>query len=105
MQVPLLDLKAQYATIKEEVLHAISDVCESQYFALGPAVSQFEEKIAEYIGSKYAIGVSSGTDALLVSLMAAGIKQGDEVITTAFTFFATAGSIVRVGANSCFCGY
>ena len=102
MQVQLLDLKTQYATIKEEVLAAISDVCESQYFALGPAVSQFEEKIAEYIGCKYAVGVSSGTDALLVSLMAADIKPGDEVITTAFTFFATAGSIVRVGATPVF---
>jgi dTDP-4-amino-4,6-dideoxygalactose transaminase len=102
MQVPLLDLKAQYATIKEEVLQAISDVCDSQHFALGPAVSQFEEKIAEYIGCKYAVGVSSGTDALLVSLMAAGIGQADEVITTAFTFFATAGSIVRVGATPVF---
>ena len=102
MQVPLLDLKAQYATIREEVLRAISDVCESQYFALGPAVSEFEEKIAKYIGCKYAVGVSSGTDALLVSLMAADIKPGDEVITTAFSFFATAGSIVRLCAKPVF---
>ena len=102
MQVPLLDLKAQYATIREEVLQAISEVCESQYFALGPAVTEFEEKIAKYIGCKYAVGVSSGTDALLVSLMAADIKPGDEVITTAFTFFATAGSIVRLGAKPVF---
>jgi dTDP-4-amino-4,6-dideoxygalactose transaminase len=102
MQIPLLDLKAQYATIREEVLHAISEVCESQYFALGPAVTQFEETIAKYIGCKYAIGVSSGTDALLVSLMAADIKPGDEVITTAFSFFATAGSIYRLGAKPVF---
>ncbi len=102
MQVPLLDLKAQYAPIREEVLQAISDVCDSQYFALGPAVSQFEENITKYIGCKYAIGVSSGTDALLVSLMAADIKAGDEVITTAFSFFATAGSIVRLGAKPVF---
>lgn len=102
MQVPLLDLKAQYATIREEILQAISDVCESQYFALGPAVAEFEDKIAKYIGSKYAIGVSSGTDALLVSLMAADIKPGDEVITTAFSFFATAGSIFRLGAKPVF---
>jgi dTDP-4-amino-4,6-dideoxygalactose transaminase len=102
MQVPLLDLKAQYATIKDEILRAICEVCDSQYFALGPAVSQFEENIAKYIGCKYAVGVSSGTDALLVSLMAAEIKPGDEVITTAFTFFATAGSIFRLGAKPVF---
>ncbi len=102
MQVPLLDLKAQYATIKEEILPEISNVCDSQYFALGPWVTEFEEKIAKYIGCKYAIGVSSGTDALLVSLMAADIKPGDEVITTAFTFFATAGSIYRLGAKPVF---
>ena len=102
MQVPLLDLKAQYATIKDEILPSISDVCDSQYFALGPWVTELEEKIAEYIGCKYAIGVSSGSDALLVSLMAADIKPGDEVITTAFTFFATAGSIYRLGAKPVF---
>ena len=102
MQVPLLDLKAQYATIKEEILPAISDVCDSQYFALGPWVTELEEKIAKYIGCKYAVGVSSGSDALLVSLMAADIKPGDEVITTAFTFFATAGSIYRLGAKPVF---
>jgi dTDP-4-amino-4,6-dideoxygalactose transaminase len=102
MQVPLLDLKAQYVTIEDEILRAISEVCDSQYFALGPAVSQFEENIAKYIGCTYAVGVSSGTDALLVSLMAAEIKPGDEVITTAFTFFATAGSIYRLGAKPVF---
>ena len=102
MQVPILDLKAQYATIKDEVMRAISEVCESQSFALGPAVAEFEEKIAAYCGSKYAIGVSSGTDALLASLMALEIKGGDEVITTAFTFFATAGCITRVGAKPVF---
>ena len=102
MQVPLLDLKAQYATIKDEVLQEISKVCESQYFALGPAVAQFEEEIAAYCGCKYAVGVSSWTDALLVSLMAMDIRQGDEIITTPFSFFATAGSIVRVGAKPVF---
>jgi dTDP-4-amino-4,6-dideoxygalactose transaminase len=102
MQVPLLDLKAQYAAIKDEVVRAITNVCESQLFALGPAVAEFESKIAEYCSSKYAIGVSSGSDALLVSLMALDIKPGDEVITTPFTFFATAGSIIRLGAKPVF---
>jgi len=102
MQVPLLDLKAQYATIKDEVLGAITDVCESQMFCLGPAVVQFEDEIAAYCGCKYAIGVASGTDALLVSLMALEIKPGDEVITTPFTFFATAGCVARLGAKPVF---
>jgi dTDP-4-amino-4,6-dideoxygalactose transaminase len=102
MQIPILDLKAQYVAIKDEVTQAISKVCESQSFALGPAVAEFEKNIAAYCNSKYAIGVSSGTDALLVSLMALQIKQGDEIITTPFTFFSTAGSIVRVGAKPVF---
>ena len=102
MQVPLLDLKAQYQTIKDEIGRAISDVCESQAFALGPAAAKFEKEVAAYCDVKYAFGVSSGTDALLVSLMALGIKPGDEVITTPFTFFATAGSVVRAGAKPVF---
>jgi dTDP-4-amino-4,6-dideoxygalactose transaminase len=102
MQVPFLDLKAQYAGIKNEVLQAITDVCDSQMFCLGPAVAEFEKKIADYCGCKYAIGVSSGSDALIVSLMAIDIKPGDEVITTPFTFFATAGAIARLGAKPVF---
>jgi dTDP-4-amino-4,6-dideoxygalactose transaminase len=102
MQIPILDLKAQYAGIKDEISQAISEVCDNQAFALGPAVAEFEEHVAAYCNSKYAIGVSSGTDALLVSLMALDIKPGDEVITTPFTFFATAGSIVRLGAKPVF---
>ncbi|OHB77564.1 MAG: transcriptional regulator [Planctomycetes bacterium RBG_16_55_9] len=102
MQVPFLDLKAQYKTIKDEVRRAIDDVCESQAFALGPAVAKFEEEITGYCGVKHAIGISSGTDALLASLMALDVKPGDEVITTPFTFFATAGSVVRVGAKPVF---
>lgn len=98
MQVPLLDLKAQYQTIKDECLQVTEEIYESQYFILGPHVEKLETEIAQYCSAKYAVGVSSGTDALLLSLMAAKIGPGDRVITTPYTFFATAGAVSRAGA-------
>lgn len=98
MTIPMLDLNAQYAPIKEDVMTAIEDVFVSKQFIQGPKITELESAIKEYTGANSAIGVSSGTDALIVALMALGIGEGDEVITSPFTFFATAGSISRLGA-------
>ncbi len=102
MKVALLDLAAQYREIRKEVLAEIEKVCDSQYYVLGPNVAGLEQEIARYSGARYAIGVASGTDAILVGLMACGVGHGDYVVTTPFTFFATAGSIARLGAYPLF---
>lgn len=102
MQVPLLDLRPQYQSLKEEMIKEILEVCDSQRFILGPKVEAFEEKMTQYCQSAATVGVTSGSDALIIALMAENIGFGDEVIAPSFTFFATAGAISRVGATPVF---
>jgi dTDP-4-amino-4,6-dideoxygalactose transaminase len=102
MKIPILDLKAQYETIKNEINAKVLEILPTQNFILGAEVNALESEIAAYSGAKFAVGVSSGSDALIISLMALGIEAGDTVITTPFTFFATAGAIARLGARAVF---
>src|SRR5713101_4744256 len=101
-KVPLLDLRAQFETIRDEVRAAVDRVFDSQQFVLGAEVLALEEEIARYSKTKFAIGCASGSDALLLALMSCGIGEGDEVITTPFSFFSTASTITRLGARPVF---
>jgi dTDP-4-amino-4,6-dideoxygalactose transaminase len=102
MQVPLLDLRRQYAQVREEIVRALERVCDSQQFILGPEAAQFEKEVSAYIGVHDTVGCASGTDALWLALVAAGVQPGDSVITTPFSFFASASAIVRAGARPVF---
>jgi len=103
MGIPFLDLKAQYQTIREEIDQKIMEVIASQNFVLGTEVESLEEEVVAYSGARHAVGVSSGSDALIISLMALDVGENDAVVTTPFTFFATAGAIARVKARPVFC--
>ena len=102
VNVPLLDLKAQYRSIRTEIMAALESVCDEQAFILGARVADLEKDIQGYVGASHAVGVASGTDAILLALMACGVGPGDEVVTVPYTFFATAGSISRLGAKPVF---
>src|SRR5206468_8061472 len=99
MNVPLLDLQAQYRPLRDEILAAMTRVADSQRFIMGPEIDALERELSQLIGVSHAVAVSSGTDALLLALMALDIKAGDEVVTTTYSFFATAGAVVRLGAR------
>ena len=100
--IPMLDSKPQYATLKPSIQDAVNRVLQSGQFVMGPEVRAFEREVARYLNTRYAIGVNSGTDALFIGLHALGVSPGDEVITTPFTFFATAEAISHVGATPVF---
>src|SRR4051794_10596880 len=97
--IPLLDLRAQYAPLREQILAAVTRVCDSQRYIMGPEITALEAELAPLIGVSHAVSVSSGTDAVLLALMALDVKAGDDVITSTYSFFATAGAIARVGAR------
>lgn len=101
-KIPIVDLRAQYQQLREDVRRALDEVSESQQFILGPAVKDFEERMAAYLGCRFAVGVASGSDALLLALMALEVGPGDAVMTTPFTFFSTVSSITRLGATPLF---